>query len=158
MSIDEKGATMLVGLPDALLLAAHAHEGQTDKAGLPYLTHILRMVTMALVAGGDSNLPIVVALHDVVEDSVLTIDDLREHGFSEAVIDAVEALTRRDGESYSAFIDRCIASGDLARDAKQIDIEDNVRPERLAGLDGETRRRLRSKYVTALRAIQASRP
>lgn len=146
-----------IGLPDALLLAAHAHEGQKDKAGLPYLTHILRMVTMALIAGGDPNLPIVVALHDVVEDSVLTLDDLRGHGFSEEVVAGVEALTRRDGESYPDFIQRCIASGGLARDAKQIDIEDNMRPERLAGLDGETRRRLGAKYVAALRAIQDSR-
>lgn len=146
-----------VGLPDALMLAAHAHEGQKDKAGMPYLTHILRMVTMALNAGGDPNLPIVVALHDIVEDSVLSFDDLRSHGFSETVVDAVEALTRRDGESYPDFIQRCIAAGDLVRDAKQIDIEDNMQPARLAGLDGETRRRLGAKYVAALRAIQESR-
>lgn len=146
-----------VGLPDALLLAAHAHEGQQDKAGMPYLTHILRMVTMALNAGGDPNLPIVVALHDIVEDSVLSFEDLRMHGFSEAVVDAVEALTRRDGETYPDFIQRCIAAGDLARDAKLIDIEDNMRPERLDRLDWEQSKRLEAKYRAALRAIQESR-
>lgn len=144
-------------LADALHLAAAAHEGQKDKAGVPYLTHILRTVTMALIADLDPDLPIVMALHDVVEDTSLSFDDLRASGFSERVIDAVEALTRRDGESYPHFIQRCIAAGELVRDAKQIDIEDNMRPERLAGLDGETRRRLGAKYVAALRAIQESR-
>jgi hypothetical protein len=155
MTTDMKGREP--GLPDALLLAAHAHEGQKDKAGMPYLTHILRMVTMALNAGGDPNLPIVVALHDVVEDSVLSFDDLRLHGFSETVVDAVEALTRRDGESYPDFIKRCIAAGDLARDAKQIDIEDNIRPERLGCIHWQDRDRLDAKYRAALRAIQESR-
>jgi hypothetical protein len=146
-----------VGLPDALLLAAHAHEGQKDKAGMPYLSHILRTVTMALNAGGDPNLPIVVALHDIVEDSVLSFDDLRAHGFSEAVVDAVEALTRRDGEAYPGFIQRCISSGDLVRDAKQIDIEDNMRPERLGRIHRQDRDRLEAKYRAALCAIQESR-
>jgi hypothetical protein len=146
-----------VGLPDALLLAAHAHEGQKDKAGMPYLTHILRVVTMALNAGGDPNLPIAAALHDAVEDSCLSFDDLRLNGFSEAVIDAVEAVTRREGENYPDFIQRVCAAGDLARAVKQIDIEDNMRPERLARLGFEQGSRLQAKYAAALRAIQESR-
>lgn len=144
----------VAGLPDALLIAAHAHHGQRDKAGAPYLTHILRMVTMALNAGGDQDLPIVAALHDVVEDSVLSFDDLRAEGFSERVIDAVEALTRREGETYPDFIKRCCAGGDLARAAKQIDIEDNMRPERLSVLSDATRLRLQAKYTAALRALK----
>jgi len=142
-------------LAGALHLAATAHADQFDKSGLPYLTHILRMVEAALTRGCAPDVPIVAALHDIVEDSALTLDDLRECGFSERVVSAVDALTRRDGEPYAAFIERCRQAGAVARCVKLLDIDDNLDPSRLDRLDPATRRRLRNKYEAARTVLQA---
>lgn len=136
-------------LGDALLLAATAHADQTDKSGAPYLTHILRMVEAALTRGCASDVPIVAALHDVVEDTVLTTEDLVVSGFSASVVSAVDALTQRRGESYDEFILRCRDAGPVSRCVKLLDIDDNTRPERMALLDRETRARLTVKYAKA---------
>ncbi len=78
-------------------VASDAHAGQTDKAGRPYLDHPRRVA--AHVAGTTDDPDAVAAawLHDVVEDTAITLDQLRALGFPETVIDAVDALTRRPG-------------------------------------------------------------
>ena len=98
-------------LERAIALAATAHEGQTDKAGQPYVLHLLRVMvaqTMAQMMAqttGDMTerapQPAMIAavLHDIVEDTDYTFEDLREEGFSREVVTAVEHLTRQDGES-----------------------------------------------------------
>ena len=82
-------------LERAIEIAAMAHAGQIDKAGEAYILHPLRlMLTM------DSNVGRIVAvLHDVVEDSGITLDQLRAEGFGEDALAAIDALTKRDGES-----------------------------------------------------------
>lgn len=142
-------------LADALFLAATAHADQTDKAGAPYITHILRMVTAALMRGCAPDVAIVAALHDVVEDTVLTTEDLAASGFSASVVAAVDALTRRDGESYDDFIQRCRDGGAVAKCVKLLDIDDNTRPERMDRLERETRIRLTAKYMRARDMITA---
>ena len=142
-------------LADALLIAAKAHADQVDKAGIPYITHPLRMVEVALTRGCAPDVPIVAALHDVVEDSVLTLDDLRDSGFSERVVAAVDAVTRRDGETYAAFIERCRQAGAVARCVKLLDIDDNLDPRRLDRIDPVSRRRLRDKYEAARAVLSA---
>lgn len=137
------------GLRGAISVAARAHEGQVDKAGRPYLAHPLRMVARALADCHDPDVAIVAALHDVVEDSAITLDDLRGIGFSERVLDAIEALTRRAGEAYSDFLQRS-RTNDLARTVKLFDIDDNTDPMRLALVPGTaTRARLTEKYAVA---------
>lgn len=153
--IREHSTSPPANLADALHLAATAHADQLDKAGLPYITHILRMVETALTRGCAPDVPIVAALHDVVEDTCLTLDDLRDCGFSERVVLAVDALTKRDGEIYSAFIERCKAAGAVARCVKLLDIGDNLNPRRLDRLDPALRRRLRDKYEAARDALQS---
>lgn len=143
-------------LADALHLAAQAHEGQTDKAGLPYLTHILRMVERALSRGLSQDVAIVAALHDVVEDTEVNVLGLILSGFSPTVCEAVDGLTRRKGEPYLEFIARCKDSGEIARTVKLLDIEDNRSEYRLSRLDTATYRRLVQKYDSA-RAILESR-
>jgi (p)ppGpp synthase/HD superfamily hydrolase len=87
--------TKMTTLEDAISIAAQAHKGQKDKAGAPYLLHPLRMMLRM-----NSEAPMIAAvLHDVVEDSDWTLEQLREKGFSDEVLDAVECLTHRDGES-----------------------------------------------------------
>lgn len=142
-------------LTAALAIAAAVHDGQTDKAGRPYLAHPLRMVVRALERWHSPDIAIVAALHDVVEDSAISLDDLRTKGFSEHVVDAVEALTRRDGEPYSRMIIRAKCNR-LAHIVKLLDVEDNADPVRLAKIrDSELRLRLTLKYATARRDLLA---
>jgi (p)ppGpp synthase/HD superfamily hydrolase len=75
----------------ALQIAAQAHEGQGDREGLPYILHSLRM--MMSVEGEEAR--IVAVLHDVVEGTPVTPDDLRQAGFSEGVLAAVTCVTHR---------------------------------------------------------------
>src|SRR5215510_5701883 len=89
-------------LERAISIAAQAHQGQKDKAGAPYILHPLRMMMRM-----ESEAAMIAAvLHDVVEDTDVTLVQLREMGFSEEILQAVECLTHRDGESYDAFIER----------------------------------------------------
>jgi guanosine-3',5'-bis(diphosphate) 3'-pyrophosphohydrolase len=81
----------------ALQLAAKAHEGQKDKEGLPYILHPLR--AMMSVEGEEAQ--IVAVLHDVIEDTSVTPDDLRQAGFIEKIVAAVLCVTHCKDESYA---------------------------------------------------------
>ena len=115
-------------LEKAIALAVNVHQGQTDRAGAPYILHPLRVMFRLQ---GDVE-QIVGVLHDVVEDSETTFDDLRRMGFSEAVITALDAVTRRDDETYEVFVERSAAQP-LARRVKLADLADNMDVRRLAG-------------------------
>ncbi len=108
-------------LERALALAAQAHEGQTDKAGEPYILHPIRV--MLNVRTDEERT--VALLHDVVEDTRITFQDLRREGFSEAVIEAVRALTKYEGESREAAAQRAVANP-IARNVKLADVSDNM--------------------------------
>jgi (p)ppGpp synthase/HD superfamily hydrolase len=112
-------------LEDAIALACRAHRGQLDKSGKPYILHVLRV----MMRQHDDAARMVAALHDVVEDSEVTITDLRAAGYGEEICQAVDALTRREGESYDAMIAR-VAGNALARRVKIADLEDNMDPAR----------------------------
>jgi (p)ppGpp synthase/HD superfamily hydrolase len=105
----------------AIELAVAAHHGQTDKYHQPYILHVLG------VAGRCRSVEekIVAFLHDVVEDTDTTCDDLRKRGFPEHIVEAVDRLTRRRGENYDEFVER-IAPNALARAVKLADLEDNM--------------------------------
>ena len=109
----------------ALQIAAKAHEGQRDKEGLPYILHPLR--AMLRVEGEEAQ--IVAVLHDVIEDTSVTADDLRHAGFSEQIVAAVLCVTHRKGEPYADYVVRCKAN-DVARRVKLADLADNTRPDR----------------------------
>ncbi|HMB89661.1 MAG TPA: HD domain-containing protein [Rhodothermales bacterium] len=121
----------------AIALAVEAHQGQRDKAGMPYILHPLRMM-LRMVTPEDK---MVAVLHDVVEDTAWTLDALRKQGFPEIVIEAVDGLTRRRKESYDAFIARA-ARHPLARRVKLADLEDNLDLRRLAKLTADDLERL----------------
>jgi len=131
----------------ALSLAVTAHDGQVDKAGLPYVLHPIR-VGMSLRAYG---LDAVVAgyLHDVIEDTDLTPFDLRVAGVSSAAASAILSVTKqgseRGAEAYADSVKRAMEDP-LGRYVKAADILDNF--GRLDGLpDGEQRTRLFRKYL-----------
>ncbi|MGW9333613.1 HD domain-containing protein [Bosea sp. NPDC055594] len=138
-------------LERAIEIAAAAHAGQTDKAGAPYISHPLR-VALGFIRAGDEERAIIAVLHDVIEDSDLTAGDLRREGFSQAIVDAVEALTRPDGEPYCDFILRA-AANELARPVKVADLKDNLNRTRLAMLPADKREKLLAKYEGALEAL-----
>ncbi|HEY8504116.1 MAG TPA: HD domain-containing protein [Gemmataceae bacterium] len=110
----------------ALEIAARAHAGEKDRQGAPYVLHPLRV--MHGVEGEAAQ--IVAVLHDVVEDTDVTLDDLRAAGFSEEVLAAVDAVSRREGEPFADYIVRCKADP-IARRVKLSDLRDNSRPDRV---------------------------
>jgi (p)ppGpp synthase/HD superfamily hydrolase len=131
---------------DADRLAEQAHRGQVDKAGRPYIEHP-RTVAAMLAPHGD--LAIMAALlHDVVEDTDITLDDLRAAGYPEAVVSAVDSVTHRPGESYMDLIRRA-AADPIGRLVKIADNTTNSDETRLALLDDATAARLRRKYAEA---------
>jgi (p)ppGpp synthase/HD superfamily hydrolase len=107
-------------LERAIAIAAKAHEGKVDKANAPYILHPLR-VMLSLAKTEEQ---IVAVLHDVVEDSDISLEFLRKGGFSETVINAIDAVTKRDGESYEAFVRRA-ALNPIGRRVKLADLKDN---------------------------------
>ena len=108
-------------LEDAISLAAKAHRGRKDKAGAPYILHPLRV--MFRMKTKDERIAAV--LHDVIEDTKYTLEDLRKAGYSEKILRSLDYLTRRDGEEYVEFIRRA-KRNPLARKVKIADIEDNL--------------------------------
>lgn len=106
---------------DAISLAVRAHAGQKDRYGQPYILHVIRVVARLF----DPPAQMAAALHDVVEDTAVTLDELRLMGYSEAVLAAVECVTRRNNETYEQFIER-IAPNPLAVRVKLADLEDNM--------------------------------
>lgn len=107
-------------LEKALEIAARAHAGQRDKEGLPYILHPLRV--MHRVSGEAAQ--IVAVLHDVVEDTPVTLADLRQAGFSEEILAAAECVTHPREEPYADYVIRC-SRNPLARQVKLADLEDN---------------------------------
>ena len=126
-------------LERAIELATLAHRGQVDKAGRPYILHPLEL--MSRFADADADAKIVAVLHDTIEDSDLDAAALRAKGFSEPVVDAVLALTRRSHESYDEFIER-VRTNPLARRVKIADLEHNMDVRRLAKLGPDDLERL----------------
>lgn len=117
-------------IEDAILLAVEKHRGQKDKSAAPYILHPLRVMGMMQT----ETERIVAVLHDVVEDSDVTLDDLRQRGYSDEIVEAVDHLTRREGESYDAFIQR-IKPHPLAVRVKLGDLQDNMDLRRNIPLD-----------------------
>jgi hypothetical protein len=113
-------------LETAIQLAAAAHAGQTDKSGLPYITHPLRV--MAGLPPGEAQ--IVAVLHDVLEDTNTTPDGLRRAGFSEEIVAAVESVSRGPDEDYADYVVRC-KQNPLGRQVKLADLHDNSRLDRV---------------------------
>jgi len=107
-------------LERAIAIAAQAHAGQTDKAGAPYILHPLRMM-LTLETEAER---IVAVLHDVVEDTPVTLDDLRAERFTDEILAALESVTKRDGEDYEAFVLRA-GQNPIGRRVKLADLRDN---------------------------------
>jgi len=125
-------------LEHALVIAALAHAGQRDKAGQPYILHPLRMM-LKLETEQER---MVALLHDVLEDTAVTLAELEEAGFSVEVLQAVQTLTRGPGESRMEAAQRA-AQDPLALSVKLADNADNLNPQRIAEPQEEDLQRMR---------------
>lgn len=135
----------------AALIATLAHSGQTDKAGLPYIDHPRRVV--GLLNTPTTQEQVVAWLHDVVEDTPVTLDAIAA-AFGPAVAAAVDAITHRRNEPRVDYYARVRANPTAVR-VKLADIADNTNPDRLAALDPATAERLTRKYAKAVDTLTA---
>src|SRR5262245_16241097 len=140
--------TSMATLGKAIAIAAQAHQDQYDKAGAPYILHPLRMM---LRMSSETEMMAAI-LHDVVEDTDWTLDQLRQAGFPEEVVQAVECLTHRDREIYDEFIAR-VRTNAIASKVKLADLEDNMDMRRLRTLTEKDAERL-YKYHRAWLALR----
>ncbi len=124
-------------LEKAILIAVQAHRGQKDKNGKPYILHPISVMGKVKT----ETEKIVAILHDVVEDTNWTFADLRNEGFPAEILEALECLTKRDGEAYEDFIHRS-AQNPLARRVKLADLEDNMDVRRMREVTEEDHVRL----------------
>ncbi len=108
-------------LNKAIEIAELAHVGQVDKGGKPYIGHPLRVMN-ALETVEEK---IVGVLHDAVEDSDLIIEDLTAAGFSERIIEAIDAITKRSGETRKDYLQR-VMNNPIALKVKIVDMTDNA--------------------------------
>lgn len=129
--------------------ARQAHGDTRNKHdGEYYIDHPERVVGYLQAEGCDDEVVIVGWLHDVVEDTDRTLDDIQLH-FGREIRDGVDAITRRYGEDSSEYYTR-VAQNRLALEVKLFgDLMDNTDPKRRAKLDPETRDRLAKKYFRA---------
>lgn len=139
----------------AMDLIEEYHKDDVDKGGHPYINHLIRVSDKcnsydAKIAG---------LLHDIIEDTVCTEDDLLEKGIPQHIIDIVLLVSRKDGESYSQFIDRIILSDNKhAMELKCSDLKDNCDLSRLEGLSEDIikkgEKRVKNRYIPALLKIE----
>ncbi|GGH60319.1 hypothetical protein GCM10008014_34740 [Paenibacillus silvae] len=102
----------------AISIALEAHKGQLDKGGNPYILHPLAVMNRVETIEEK----IVAVLHDVIEDTEVTIEQLRELGFSEEIVKAIGLLTRSEEDSYEQFIEKTTTNR-MARNVKIADIQ-----------------------------------
>lgn len=139
-------------LERAIEIAVNAHAEQTDKADETYILHPLRVMLEQ-----DSQAAMIAAiLHDVVEDSDWTVAELKEEtvDFPDESIEAIELLTKSDGQSYEEFVRRA-AKHPIAQSVKQSDIEDNMDLTRLNDVDDAVLQRL-EKYHRSWKLLEDS--
>jgi (p)ppGpp synthase/HD superfamily hydrolase len=135
-------------LEDAISLAAEAHRGQKDKAKAPYILHPLR-VMLRMENDADRTLAV---LHDVLEDSDMTVRDLQKAGYPTEIVEAITYLTRLKEEEYDQFIER-VKGNSLAVKIKIADLEDNLNFERIKEPNEDDLRRY-EKYRRALAKLR----
>ena len=135
-------------LARAVAIAAIAHHDQVDKAHAPYILHPIRL----MMRGQTIEEQIVAVLHDVVEDSDWTLDQLAAEGFPPKIITALDCLTRRPEETYDQFLDRVLTNS-LATHVKRYDLEDNMTLTRLQHLSEKDLQRLQRYHKAHQRVI-----
>lgn len=138
---------MALALERAISLAVSAHSGQVDKAGKIYVLHCLRVMNSVLELGMDEASSCAAVLHDIVEDTPVTLEELAEQGFSARVVELVDFLTRRKDETHQQYLERLKPDSD-ARNIKLVDVRDNF--DRIFDLSEPERSGLGQRYLKAM--------
>ncbi len=134
-------------LERAIQIAVQAHTGQKDKRGAPYILHPLHLMSKMRTDPER----IVAVLHDVVEDSDWTLEQLRAEGFSDEILAAIDCVTHRADEPYENFIERAKLNP-LSRTVKIADLLHNMDASRILALTDKDIARIR-KYQKALAVL-----
>lgn len=135
-----------IDIEAAIALTTKAHEGQTDKAGLPYITHPERVAARLDTAEAK----VIGWLHDTVEDTALTVQEI-EVVFGPETAAAVDAISRRAGEKWVDYLDR-VAANPMARQVKISDLIDNSNLSRIPHVTLKDVER-QKKYNSALNRL-----
>ena len=131
----------------ALAIARKAHAGQVDKAGVDYIQHPLYVASQVKTEQEKA----VALLHDVLEDSDITVADLLAYGLSNEVVTAVQTLTKKKGQSYQDYLEK-VKSNNLARVVKLADLKHNSDLSRLKTVSNTDYERVK-KYKNAIRYL-----
>jgi (p)ppGpp synthase/HD superfamily hydrolase len=137
-------------LERALQIAVQAHAGQKDKSGAAYIFHPIRVMMRC----SSPEAKIVGLLHDVVEDTSVTLSDLETEGFASSVLAALRLLTHDDSVPYAEYIEQ-VRTNPIATEAKLADLEDNMDIRRLQEVDERASARFK-KYLAAYRRLSPS--
>lgn len=131
----------------AMKIAFESHKDQVDKSGLPYIYHPIHLAEQM-----DDELSVCAALlHDVVEDTPITFQDLESEGICTEVIDALKLLTHDDQVPYMEYVEK-IKQNPIARKVKLADLRHNSDLTRLDVVDDKARTRVR-KYTEAIELL-----
>ena len=131
----------------AMKIAYKAHSGQMDKGGVPYIYH-----PMHIAERMDDELSTVIALlHDVIEDTYIRYNDLKDEQISQEAIEIIKILTRNKDEDYFEYINR-VGENSIARKIKIEDLIHNSDLTRLDVIDDESLKRV-EKYNKALKIL-----
>ncbi|MBO6092698.1 MAG: HD domain-containing protein [Oscillospiraceae bacterium] len=127
----------------AMKLCYEAHKDQVDKTGVPYVFHPFHVAEQMT----DEATTIVALLHDVVEDTDYTLEDIAAEGFGKDILEAVSLMTHEDDVPYLDYVAK-LKDNPIARAVKLADLAHNSDLSRIGKIDDETRERL-EKYKKA---------
>ena len=128
----------------AMQICFEAHRDLTDKGGMPYVFHPFHLAEQMET----EDETVAALLHDVAEDTEITLDEIGKMGFSEAVMEALRLLTHREGVPYMEYVRR-IKENPVARAVKRADLKHNSDLTRLDTVDEKAIKRV-EKYKEAL--------
>ena len=134
----------------AMILCYEAHKGQVDKTGVPYVFHPFHVAEQMT----DEVTTLVALLHDVVEDTDYTLEDLAAEGFGKDILEAVSLMTHEDDVPYLDYVAK-LKDNPIARAVKLADLAHNSDLSRIGKIDDETRKRL-VKYKKAIALLEGS--
>ena len=134
-----------------LVIATNAHAGQYDRGGKPYILHPLKV--MHYLKSDDEELQVIALGHDVIEDTSVTYQDLRDAGFTDRIINGIRGLTKLPGQTYDEYKQQVFANRDSML-VKSSDLRHNSDIRRLKGVTEKDIARI-AKYHQFYLEIQA---
>lgn len=131
----------------AIKIASENHYGQKDKASDPYILHLIHVMNNV----DELDVKIVAVLHDILEDTDITKEDLFEYGFSKNIVDAIELLTKPKKQEYMTYI-KNLSENSIARKVKLVDLKHNMDLTRLENITEKDLKRV-EKYFKAYKFL-----